>query len=228
MASKLGDFVFPGDIQKDIKSVDGVTITGPGLYRSEEIPNSLNVTRAGVLRFKPPNTYWVESKPKRYTPKKMDHVVGIVLKRAGDVLKVDIGASELASLSTLAFEGATKKQKPDVQVGDVLYAQVLTAHREMEPELVCVDSYGKAGILGPLSNDGFVINVKPYLAHRLLNPENDVLRRLGTKFPFETAIGMNGKIWINARSARDVFKVVRTIEASFKLGESGQHGDNEK
>lgn len=139
---------------------------------------------------------------------------------AGDVLKIDIGSSELASLPTLAFEGATKKQKPDMQVGDALYAQVLSAHREMEPELVCVDSYGKAGKLGPLSNDGFVMNVKPYLAYRLLDPENHVLRKLGKKFPFETAVGMNGKIWINAKTTRDIFNVVRALEAQFKLVES--------
>lgn len=56
---------------------------------------------------------------------------------------VDIGCSELASLSMMAFEGATKKQKPDLQVGDAVYARLLSAHREMEPELVCVDSFYK-------------------------------------------------------------------------------------
>lgn len=56
---------------------------------------------------------------------------------------MDIGSSELASLSMMAFEGATKKQKPDLQVGDAVYARLLSAHREMEPELVCVDSFYK-------------------------------------------------------------------------------------
>lgn len=43
----------------------------------------------------------------------------------------------------MAFEGATKRQKPDLQAGDAVYARLLSAHREMEPELVCVDSFYK-------------------------------------------------------------------------------------
>lgn len=220
MSSDVDRVVFPGDTQKEIKSVDGIVVIGPGLCRNDENPSTLSVTRPGRLRFKSPNVYWVESRPKRYIPKQTDYVVGIILKKAGDILKVDIGASELASLSILAFEGATKKQKPDMQVGDAVYAQVLTAHKEMEPELVCVDSYGKAGKLGPLSNDGFIINMKPYLVYQFLEAENDVLRRIGRKFPFEVAIGMNGRVWINAKKTGDIFKTIHTLEAYLKSTET--------
>lgn len=65
---------------------------------------------------------------------------------------MDIGGSEWASLPLMAFEGATKKQKPDLQVGDAVYARLLSAHREMEPELVCVDSLFKVKIYFLLSN----------------------------------------------------------------------------
>ena len=36
--------------------------------------------------------------------------------KSGDVFKVDFGGSEQASLSYLAFEGATKRNRPNVQV----------------------------------------------------------------------------------------------------------------
>lgn len=213
MSLDEGSVVFPGDTLTALKTVKGEVVIGPGVRRNDEKPNTLYVTKPGTLSFKSPNVYWVEGKAKRYVPKKGDAIVGIIAKKGGDTLKVDIGGSELAALSTLAFEGATKKQKPDVQVGDALYAKVLSAHREMEPELVCVDSYGKAGKLGPLSNDGFILNVRPYLCYRLLNVENPLLRTLGKKFPFEIAIGMNGKIWINAKSPKNVFKLVQALEA---------------
>lgn len=63
---------------------------------------------------------------------------------------MDIGSSELASLSMMAFEGATKKQKPDLDTGDAVYARLLSAHKEMEPELICVDSFYKVIALNKL------------------------------------------------------------------------------
>ena len=206
--------VFPGEVIKDVKAVKGVTILGPGLKRNEDPPNTLRITRAGKLQFKPPNIYWVSHNHKRYIPKRGDLVVGIIVKKAGDSLRIDIGSGEYASLSMLAFEGATKKQKPDVQVGDVIYGKLLNAHREMEPELVCVDSYFKAGKMGPLSNDGFVFTVSLGLVHRLLDPENSILTALGKVFPYEIAVGMNGKVWVNGRNTKEVLTVLRCLETA--------------
>ena len=69
----------------------------------------------------------------------------MVVGKGGDTFRVDIGSADNASLSFMAFEGATKKNKPNINVGDVVYAKLLVASRDMEPELVCVDSYGKKG-----------------------------------------------------------------------------------
>lgn len=52
----------------------------------------------------------------QYVPAKGETVIGIVTSKSGDVFKVDIGGSEQASLSYLAFEGATKRNRPNVQV----------------------------------------------------------------------------------------------------------------
>uniref|UniRef100_A0A1Y1LW03 Ribosomal RNA-processing protein 40 n=1 Tax=Photinus pyralis TaxID=7054 RepID=A0A1Y1LW03_PHOPY len=212
MPENIGEFVFPGDVVRDLKVVNGVILRGPGLHSHEE-PNCLLVTRAGKLCFKPPNVYWVEGHFKRYYPKKGDLVVGII-KKSGNVCKVDIGSSELASLSLLSFEGATKKQKPDLQVGDVVYAKLLSAHREMEPELVCVDSYYKAGKLGPLSNDGFVMNVSLNFVNRILDVNSLLLRALGQKYVFEIAVGMNGKVWINGQRTIDVLNLMNALLAA--------------
>ena len=45
-----------------------------------------------------------------------EFVIGIVTNKAGDTFRVDIGANEMASLSYLSFEGATKRNRPDVKV----------------------------------------------------------------------------------------------------------------
>jgi len=207
-------YYLPGEEIKELKSKERQTIIGPGLRRNEEISNSLVATQAGKLCFKAPNTYWIESRRNRYIPKKGDLVVGIVTKKSGDTLKVDIGSAESALLPMLGFEGATKKVKPDVIVGDVVYAKVLNAHKEMEPELVCVDQYFKAGRLGVLSNDGFLVNLGQKLIQMLLNVENPLLRTFGRKFPFEIVVGVNGKVWVKANNSKDTLNLSRAFQAA--------------
>ena len=51
-------------------------------------------------------------------------MIGVVTAKAGDLFRVDIGTSQPASLSYLAFEGATKRNRPNVNVGDIVYAKV--------------------------------------------------------------------------------------------------------
>jgi exosome complex RNA-binding protein Rrp4 len=45
-----------------------------------------------------------------------DMVIGVVLERVGESYKVDIGAAHNASLPLLAFEGASKKNRPNLVV----------------------------------------------------------------------------------------------------------------
>ena len=68
--------------------------------------------------------YWVNSHSKRYVASKGENVIGVVTAKTGDLFRVDIGTSQPASLSYLAFEGATKRNRPNVNVGDIVYAKV--------------------------------------------------------------------------------------------------------
>lgn len=150
----------------------------------------------------------------RYIPSRGENVLGIVTQKAGDIYKVDIGASEQASLSYLAFEGATKKNRPDIQVGDVVFAKLLIASKDMEPELICVDSQGKENDLGVLSTDGMVFTCSLSLVRKLLNPECPLFKLLGKNQAYELAVGLNGKIWIKARSVQETIAVANAILAA--------------
>lgn len=141
-------------------------------------------------------------------------MIGIVTQKSGDIYKVDIGASEQATLSYLAFEGATKKNRPDIQIGDVVFAKLLVASKDMEPELVCVDSHGKENELGVLSSDGMVFNCSLSLVRKLLNPECPLFRLLGQNQAYEIAAGMNGRIWIKAQSVKEMIAVANAILAA--------------
>ena len=52
----------------------------------------------------------------KYTTYKKDDVVGIIKQKKGDQYVVDIGPRDRVTLSKYAFEGATKKYKPDLKV----------------------------------------------------------------------------------------------------------------
>nr|CAD7432908.1 unnamed protein product [Timema monikensis] len=156
----VGDVVLPGDkvceISEDQKKR---VILGPGLRLNVD---QVLISKCGILRMKNANVYWVDSHQKRYIPSRGETVVGVVTTKSGEVFRVDIGSSDQASLSYLAFEGATKKLRPDVNVGDIVFARLITASRDMEPELICVDSYGKAGKYSAKNFDEFQEEVLEY------------------------------------------------------------------
>jgi exosome complex RNA-binding protein Rrp4 len=43
-------------------------------------------------------------------------VIGVVVAKSAEHYKVDIGTAQQALLGVLAFEGATKRNKPDIKV----------------------------------------------------------------------------------------------------------------
>ena len=52
----------------------------------------------------------------QYVATKADFVIGVCTSRQMDNFRVDIGSSSPATISYLSFEGATKKNRPDVKV----------------------------------------------------------------------------------------------------------------
>jgi exosome complex component RRP40 len=99
----------------------------------------------------------------------------------------------------------------------------------MEPELECFDAQThKAEGFGELKG-GFVtqcslqmsrLSVLHYLIpflfsdsiYRLLDSKHFLLPLLGSRFPLEAAVGMNGRIWISTKEIKQTIAVVRCIE----------------
>jgi len=203
----------PGDCINDLilEEDRSTVVLGPGLRRQGD---DVVVAKAGVLRRRDPGWYWVDCHQKRYVPTRGENVIGVVLAKAGDTFKVDIGTSEAASLSYLAFEGATKKNRPNVQVGDIVYAKQLVASRDMEPELVCVDSYGKKAGLGVLAGGGFMFQLPLHTVRKLLSPKSVLLSTLGKHMVFEIAVGMNGRVWVRARTVKETICLANAVECA--------------
>ncbi|GJQ71369.1 hypothetical protein Trydic_g11099 [Trypoxylus dichotomus] len=64
----------PGNELNDLDNIKHLTPIGPGLRQNNK-PNSLTVSRAGLLRHKPPNMYCVQAPHRRYILNKGDMVV---------------------------------------------------------------------------------------------------------------------------------------------------------
>ncbi|CAL1530468.1 unnamed protein product [Lymnaea stagnalis] len=213
MEKHIGCLVMPGDVLDCIKPVEEnkKVILGPGLI---EDGNFIKISKPGILKFRQPGVYWIDCHQKRYVPAKNDSVIGIITQKPGDIFRVDIGGSELASLSYLSFEGATKRNRPDVKIGDIVYAKLLVANKDMEPELVCIDSHGRSSGMGVIRKGGFLFHCHINLARKLLNPECVVLKQLGRRFKFEIAVGINGRVWVKANNEIQTIAMANAVMAS--------------
>lgn len=55
-----------------------------------------------------------------------------------------------------------------LQVGDLVYSQFTIANKDMEPELVCIDSCGRANGMGVFGADGLLFKVSLGLVRRFV------------------------------------------------------------
>ena len=178
-------------------------------------------TRAGVLAHRAPDRFFVLSAARRYAPAVGDTVVGVVADRAGGAdasYKVRLHGTGLARLPELAFDGASKRNKPALAVGSVVFARVAAVSAHVDAELSCCVQSGPRrdwmtgqALFGELRG-GALVRVSTALARRLLDPGCALLAALGAALPFELAVGLNGCVWVLARAARQVAAVAAVLE----------------
>ena len=95
-------------------------------------------TLFGELTHRFPNHYWVQhSSRKRYMPHVGDSIVAIIEDRLGDYYKAEIRSGAFAYLPRLAFDGATKRNRPEFHRGQVVYCRVSKAFDDTDTELTC-------------------------------------------------------------------------------------------
>ncbi|EJU03124.1 hypothetical protein DACRYDRAFT_21427 [Dacryopinax primogenitus] len=173
--------------------------------------NPVTAHRPGVLHSKK-QQHWVETESRRYIPAPQESVIGVIVHRSAEAYRVDLGSAHLATLDALAFEGATKRNRPALKVGNLVYARVSLANRDMDPELECFDATTrKADGFGELK-DGFMVECSLGTCRKLLDSTHFLLPALAQKFPFEVAVGVNGRVWVRAGSTKATIGVSRAIQ----------------
>ena len=203
--------VYPGDELCRLSALPNEfsLLVGVGVVR--EGVDVLRSSRVGVLRFEASaSKIWVESDVRRYVPAVGEHVIGIVESRHADEYRLHIGGAASAALPVLAFDGATKRNRPHLEVGALVYCRITVAHRDMEPEVTCASPPGvgakdwvtRESIFGELQG-GQVFDCPPLLCRRLMGLDETapVLDALGGLASFELAVGANGRVWLSSSSA---------------------------
>ncbi|KAL4785913.1 hypothetical protein BJX76DRAFT_323027 [Aspergillus varians] len=205
---------------------------GSGLRLLSQPPAStpsghvLTATQAGILSTdnKRNAVSILSSSNRRYIPTANDLVIAQVHHTSIDYFHCMITPqSPHALLGQLSFEGATKKTRPMLKGGDLVYARVVSTGLGpgAEVELTCVNpATGKAepGGLGPMTG-GMVFDLSTGMAARLIKASSSssdqkhgvaglvVLDELGKKLEkaggFEIAVGRNGKVWVDCSNSED-------------------------
>jgi exosome complex component RRP40 len=131
--------VLPGEV---IQTQHKTLKLGPGLQQLVDLQGrtSTVVTRAGTLEQNAKgNKFWVEGNSRRvslvtipavdpcnnlakYVPAAQEPVIGVVSARQGEGWRVDIGSAHQASLDGLAFEGASRRNRPNLKVRHTYYS----------------------------------------------------------------------------------------------------------
>ena len=239
MSQKMAiTIVLPGDdvTDKIKQTANRAPKLGIGLRCENE---KVLATVAGRLEQRS-NTYFIKQNIRRYRPHVEDRVIGIVEDRVagdgagGDIYRVNIGGPHPALLSNLSFEGATKRNKPNLSTGMLLYTRVQTSPQTMDPTLSCQlgphdggvprkDWMTNEGTYGELKG-GTCRKISLGLARELLSPRNVVLKELSSSLAFELCIGVNGMLWIHSSRPEYTILIQNAIMNSEVLTDSQVRG----
>ena len=133
---------------------------------------------------------------------------------------MDINSAHAATLSTLAFEGATKQNRPQLNVTQLVYARLATANKDIEPEIECVDpTTGKSAGFGELKGGLLVEGLSMLWCRRLMKEKRGVLAEIGVHVGFQCAVGMNGRVWVDAGDVGKTVLVARAIKEAEGLSD---------
>lgn len=159
----------------------------------------------------------------KYIPQLNDLVIATVHHSSTDLYHCSITQhTPLALLPQLAFEGATKKTRPQLAPGSLVYARISLASKHMDPELVCYNpstlrSEGMGELVG-----GMIFDISLGMARRLLVNRYEqeggitVLDHLAEKLAFETAVGRNGQVWVKAAGIKETLAIGKALQETDK------------
>ncbi|KAG6922967.1 exosome component 3 [Chelydra serpentina] len=83
----------------------------------------------------------------------------------------------------------------------------------MEPEMVCKDNSGRGNGIGEIGHEDCCLRFSLGPNKKLLAPNCEIIQELGQLYPFEIVFGMNGRIWVKAKTIQQTLIVANILEA---------------
>ena len=213
----------------------------PGLLPSRSSPTGITPTVAGTAAFTSRRALLTLAplpSGGRYVPHLSDLVIAQVHHSGTDFYHCNLAPhTPFALLPHLAFEGATRRTRPQLAPNALVYARI-TKVAGGEVEIQCVNpATGKRDGLGPLEG-GCVFDVSLGFARRLMLPEPAtqggvvVLEELAQRLQkegrggFEVAVARNGKVWIDAEEGN--IKTIVGVGRCLRETDEGQLGTKQQ
>ena len=157
-----------------------------------------------------------------YSAKVGDVVIGIISQKTYEMYRVNILASREASLNSVDFEGATRKTKPNLNVGDIIFAKVEKDNKYSNAILTCKNPNNSKGwssgesTYGELKG-GKLYDYNRYLCLKLLDNKDFIHRLKECVEKLQLKIGYNGRIWIKTENITDTPKVFQAIKEGINM-----------
>lgn len=136
--------VVPGDNLTSLATLSGLDMEiGRGIgIRSYFDSHHIFSEGAGRVTSVDASYIQLEISSRIYIPQVGDKVIGIIDDRGTDFYRVNIFSSGAAILNRLGFDGATKRNKPELKSGDVVYASVTSSDINLDVEISCISESG--------------------------------------------------------------------------------------
>eukprot|EP01063_Lacrimia_lanifica_P015874 TRINITY_DN22529_c0_g1_i1.p2 TRINITY_DN22529_c0_g1~~TRINITY_DN22529_c0_g1_i1.p2 ORF type:complete len:276 (+),score=110.12 TRINITY_DN22529_c0_g1_i1:82-909(+) len=207
------EWVMPGD---DIAKMKPGAVVSIGRGLRQDLTR-ITVTRCGQYE-EHRGKHLVVGDEKAYLPRNEDIIIGTVV-RGGmhSSYFLDAGCGALVKLDSIAFDGASKRVKPDLKIGATVYARMIQPRCEIELEASCCSLTGVRkdwmtgeSLFGELKG-GLVQAIRPMFARYLLADTDELLSELGSRVAFECCVGVNGKLWLRAKTVRQTARVARCL-----------------
>lgn len=158
-----------------------------------------------------------------YHPQKDEIVIGIIDKKNGEDWLVDIGFSHSALLPMLAFTGATKKNCPKFQRGEVVVAFVEEVPESGEVILSCIERTQKEK-LGRLTG-GTLVRARPKDIKRIR--EYKFMEKVGQRSPIVCSFAENGRLYIDTSNEVTTVLLANAINNSLSAEDPEKEFEHE-
>lgn len=134
-------------------------------------------------------------------------MIGTIKMKSADYYIVDIGSALDATLGALEFDGATKKNKPNIAQGSLIYCRVTECSKYLGVKLSCFNKgFNTKNDLGELKG-GMKVEAPRY-KHHLVEGKLELIAKY---LKFEICFGKNGFIWIKTQSLESMIALYNVV-----------------